>query len=523
METVPPTADPPAPAVVWKLTPASVEVCPGDACFFSVEPAGSGIDWKLRPEAGSIDEHGVYLAPRKVSDTRVIVVLAKEKGGSHFAAGTITLSDSPQKIKFLGWYAVWVAALLCASVLLFWSLLATPQRVPMVIVNPPEVTFDLTKAEEYPFTAMVLGDAKNAVTWSIAENRTSAPDGESLDTTGRYKHAANATAKGEETVVVRAISVTDPSRWGTVVIHLAPNQHVEVLPQAVSAFTSQQIAFRTGDGSAVAWSLSRKDLGSFSADRTTRSPVATFTVGGGIKALEALQVNAWSPRGTIAAAAAIVVNPQFSTSAAAPATLLAFVMVMGALGSMLHFSSSFAGYVGNGVFKSSWFWYYILRPFVGGGLAVVFFFVAGTSLINGANLTSLTTIATVAALVGLFSEKAVQKLSDIMDTVLASKSADERKDKLTDPKTGAPAAAPGPKITAADPPNATRGQKATVKFTGTNLTGAKVKVNGADAASTGLTATGFSLELTAQQTAGEKVSIAVTTEAGSSTFDVPVK
>jgi hypothetical protein len=104
------------------------------------------------------------------------------------------------------------------------------------------------------------------------------------------------------------------------------------------------------------------------------------------------------------------------------AALLGLVMVMGAIGSMLHFASSFAQYVGNRTFQPSWFWYYVSRPFVGAWLAVIFYF------LFGANAGGLMKVATVSALVGLFSDRAVRKLSDILDTVLAAK--DDRKDKV---------------------------------------------------------------------------------------------
>jgi hypothetical protein len=107
------------------------------------------------------------------------------------------------------------------------------------------------------------------------------------------------------------------------------------------------------------------------------------------------------------------------------AALLGLVMVMGALGSMLHFASSFAQYVGNRTFQPSWFWYYVSRPFVGAGLAVIFFFLFGVGPQNAGGLMK---VATVSALVGLFSDRAVRKLSDILDTVLAAK--DDRKDKV---------------------------------------------------------------------------------------------
>jgi hypothetical protein len=214
------------------ISPASIEVLVGDACPFTVH-TDNPVEWSVKPEVGSIDPHGIYLAPVRLNGSRSIVVLAKESGG-RYATATVALSDTPQRIEWLGWFSVVVAALIGAGVLVFW--------------------------------------------------------------------------KG-------------------------------------------------------------------------------------------------------------------------PATLLAFVMVMGALGSMLHFASSFADYVGNRTFKASWFWYYVSRPFVGGGLAVIFYFLCGTGWVVPANPSGVMTVGTVSALVGLFSDKAMRKLSDILDVVLAAK--DERKDKVS--------------------------------------------------------------------------------------------
>ena len=219
-----------------KISPATAEILTGDSCPFTIQPSDLAIEWSLNPEAGSIDPHGIYSAPATLNGSRSVVILAREQGSARFATATITLSDAPQRIRWLGWFGAIVAVLLAVGVLLFWRLLS---------------------------------------------------------------------------------------------------------------------------GSAA---------------------------------------------------------------------LLGLVMVMGALGSMLHFASSFAEYVGNRTFQPSWFWYYVSRPFVGAGLAIIFFFLFGAGWVNSQNAGGLMRVATVSALVGLFSDRAVRKLSDILDTVLAAK--DDRKDKV---------------------------------------------------------------------------------------------
>ena len=69
--------------------------------------------------------------------------------------------------------------------------------------------------------------------------------------------------------------------------------------------------------------------------------------------------------------------------------LMLFVMMCGALGSMVYYASSFVGYVGNRTFRSTWFWFYISRPFVGGALAVIFFFIVGSGMVSGTTVSDL--------------------------------------------------------------------------------------------------------------------------------------
>jgi len=315
--------------------------------------------------------------------------------------------------------------LLAAAVLLFWTLLSVPRRETTVVVNPPVVTFDPAHGDPgYGFTTTVLGGAKNDVVWS-------APDGKVISSNGVLKLEAAVEGR-PESFTIRATSASDPTRFGTAIVHLTPGRaRKEVLPQGAAAFPRQQIAFRMADDSAVYWSLSRGDLGVLTP-RGAASRTGILTVSDGARAQEPLQVTAWDAGGAQVAAAVVIVNPAQGAVGTSAAALLGLVMAMGALGSMLHFASSFVQYVGNRTFQPSWFWYYVSRPFVGGGLAIIFFFLFGAGWMAPQSSGGLMTVATVSALVGLFSDRAVRKLSDIVDTVLAAK--DDRKDKVSGAK-----------------------------------------------------------------------------------------
>ncbi|HKI02741.1 MAG TPA: IPT/TIG domain-containing protein [Thermoanaerobaculia bacterium] len=118
--------------------------------------------------------------------------------------------------------------------------------------------------------------------------------------------------------------------------------------------------------------------------------------------------------------------------------LLILVLLAGALGSYIHAVQSFASYVGNSSFKSSWTWWYILRMPMGAALALFIYFVvrggllaAGTAGPTGAaNDLNIYGIMSFAGLAGLFSKQAADKLSEVFDTLFATKEDHKREDKL---------------------------------------------------------------------------------------------
>lgn len=147
--------------------------------------------------------------------------------------------------------------------------------------------------------------------------------------------------------------------------------------------------------------------------------------------------------------------------------LLLLIMLSGALGSFVHSAHSFVVYVGLGKFKLSWVWWYLMRPFIGMALAIIFYFVVmagfisietvvnvtpetdtvGVAALNSGIDTTAVPVANTetksqqqtnaelhdvkrrvyillafSALVGMFSSKAIDKLGDIFDVMFQSKS-----------------------------------------------------------------------------------------------------
>jgi hypothetical protein len=98
--------------------------------------------------------------------------------------------------------------------------------------------------------------------------------------------------------------------------------------------------------------------------------------------------------------------------------LIFLVIVAGALGSYIHAATSFADYVGNRKLANSWLWWYILRPFIGVALALVFYFVVRAGfLTGGAGDVNPYGVATLGALAGMFSKQATDKLEEVFTTI----------------------------------------------------------------------------------------------------------
>jgi hypothetical protein len=114
---------------------------------------------------------------------------------------------------------------------------------------------------------------------------------------------------------------------------------------------------------------------------------------------------------------------------------LLLVIIVSALGSYVHATTSFVTFVGNRDLATSWIWWYVLRTFIGIALALLFYFALRGGFF--AQQTSATQVnpygvAALAGLTGLFSKQATDKLKEIFDTLFRTEKGqgdDERGDK----------------------------------------------------------------------------------------------
>jgi hypothetical protein len=103
------------------------------------------------------------------------------------------------------------------------------------------------------------------------------------------------------------------------------------------------------------------------------------------------------------------------------------VFFIGMLGSLLHAIWSFVTYLGNQQFRVSWLWWYFFRPWLGGGMAVLVFFLVSGGMIKDNSAGNVSWVIAVSGLVGMFSEHVSLKLKEVVENIFPVK--DMRKDK----------------------------------------------------------------------------------------------
>ena len=130
--------------------------------------------------------------------------------------------------------------------------------------------------------------------------------------------------------------------------------------------------------------------------------------------------------------------------------LLLLVLLAGALGSILHDLRSVYWYVGNRNLVKSWMVMFIVLPFAGATLALVFYLVVRGGFFSPQSSfkeTSPFGFAAFAALIGMFSPQAVLKLKEVAETLLTKPGAGANSQPQTAVHPAAPPPPPGGKTT----------------------------------------------------------------------------
>lgn len=157
------------------------------------------------------------------------------------------------------------------------------------------------------------------------------------------------------------------------------------------------------------------------------------------------------------------------------AQIFLLAILAGNLGGLLHAIGSLAAFTGNKTLFREWTLWYISRPFVGASVALIFLAIvrAGILTVNTSDGMSLSpyTAISIGTLVGMFSDDAILKLSEVFAVVFKIK--DDRAGKLkTDDSSTSPF------IDKIDPAIVSVNQPATLTIRGLRLGTAKsIRVN----------------------------------------------
>jgi magnesium-transporting ATPase (P-type) len=113
--------------------------------------------------------------------------------------------------------------------------------------------------------------------------------------------------------------------------------------------------------------------------------------------------------------------------------MILLVIFTGALGSLVHGFRSLFWYVGNRAFALSWALMYLLLPFIGSSLSLIFYFVLRGGLFSPnatVDATSPFGFVGVAGLVGMFSNRAALKLQEIAESIFSTEESTKGKDNV---------------------------------------------------------------------------------------------
>ena len=100
------------------------------------------------------------------------------------------------------------------------------------------------------------------------------------------------------------------------------------------------------------------------------------------------------------------------------------IILMGAMGGLIHVITSLTKYVGNRQFLRSWVLYYVLMPAEGAMLAPILYLLLRVGVLSPGQMSGGGTCAmnvlglyAFAGMTGLFSKQAIEMLADVFNTI----------------------------------------------------------------------------------------------------------
>ena len=341
----------------------------------------AGAQWTIAPVGlGDISPGGLYTAPAVVAaEAQVTITATPPPGGPPIEGATVRL-------------------------------------VPLEVVLAP-TKVSLREGEMQRFDATVPGDPANDVHWNIAPR---------LGTIENGLYTAPADNQEDREVEVIATSAMDPRKAATATVQLQsrppwPGVTVGLFVYLVAIF------------SLVVLLISLWPPPPTLAINSSASTAASVP---GSNAARAAPGPAPKPAAAPTASSATSSGDKVLTwwfgEITREVDLLWLVLITGALGSFAYGARSFVDFVGNRALRASWSAWYLMYPFIGAALALIFYLaVRGgfltTSAGNDVNVYGLTAIS---GLVGMFSKQATTKLSEVFGTLFKTDKSDDLKNKL---------------------------------------------------------------------------------------------
>ncbi|HMD87354.1 MAG TPA: hypothetical protein VKO18_21915 [Terriglobia bacterium] len=404
------------PASPVSITPPGIRLTGGQTVVFRAwDGAGKALDvtWKTSPAMGTIDPVTggpstslTYTAPLPVQSLQAVTVTATPDVGQAATASTF-LTPNPIEI--------------------------TP------------ATVELKQTQQQQFNAAVAGDPPPKVAWNISPNIGKIKDGlytapDKFDepatvtiiaTTDLWKQTATVTltpppwtGRGRNFLGIYLMSIF-------LLVFLLIDLWPPSLPDSATAKSDRLEAAKNAEDKAAAVTKAQEALDAAAPTAKTQAQAALDRAK---KESDEADVDLKEKRETEKKVLSPTVEPHWG-SMSRDIDLVLLVLLAGALGSFLHSARSFADFVGNKRMAGSWAWWYLLHPFMGAIMALVFYAaVRGgfLAITGGATPSDLNPygVTAIAALVGMFSNQATQKLADVFDVLFKPSSGKELKNSL---------------------------------------------------------------------------------------------
>lgn len=380
-----------------ELHPSKVRLIGRESACFVAREEGEPVTvegWEL--SGGGRLRDGVYRSPWLPLVTRRHVVTAVTAQGR--VSAEIEVSGEPVWIACVALYFLAVMLACAAGIRYFW-----PETKPVIPVVSGPALVTLRHGASQQFTA------NREVSWPDLPE-------------GRYVAAAGTgstllfTAEEEEPGDASSVTVREST---DVSLRISPGFAVLKPGEKASFFAKPEglalDAPSEAPGSTLTWALAgggRLVNGEYTAPQeVTRPRVVTVT--------------ARMAHPSYATTARVLLLPTKESALLPPSPgwlLILMAAFCGALGASLHGLRSFAAYVGSRQFMSSWAMWYFALPFVGGILGPLIFLVFRGNLVGDAQSVDTAdwlTVAALAALSGLFADKALDKLKQIVEVVFS--------------------------------------------------------------------------------------------------------